>query len=735
MDWIKRSLRAFAPAVSQSRPRRRLEFESLEDRAVPTAAGAINGTVIFDNNGDQIRNGSDFNVPGATIVLTGTTDLGNAVNLTTTTTSNGTFNFLKLEPGIYQVSASVPSGPNAVAGLGNLGGTAAGNQVQTIVIQQGQTEANLLFSFVGGDTGGTLDSSLISLRLFLNTNIGDPATGTPNKLVTESVNSKANDFRTKFVDDATPGTGRVLADGLIGQSIPAGTASLAGEVKDAANAGVAGVQIQLSGVNKTGVPILLTTNTDATGEYSFANLTPADYFINLIPGAGFRATGATVGSLGGSATRADQIATSTLVDAATGTGYNFSLVAFSSDLDAGLANDVGDDVGNGSLGTSSDGTTSDPSIRGRLVNAASFTTVQARFTGGSFVSIKDSIAADGSFVLNAQTVRDIFGGGLPDGTYTFEIVATPASGAALSKSVNFTLKTTGPSFLHGYGNLTNAASAANTVMLLAGGFTDPNISNSTVTLKALKGTTPVDINLELFDKEAPRTVANFFNYFDRYALSGGVLFHRLHLESGLRVLQGGGFNFNEVTNTLNTAHITEDPQIVNEFSQDRPNSRGTIAMAKTSDPNSATSEFFFNLDDANATTLNINNGPGNTGGSGGFTVFGRLQSDADLAVVDDLSSVPIKNTGQFNELPLVDGNTVDVNNLERIKQVVTVNRDNELTYTVNSSNPAAVTATVGGFQGNQLTLDYLAAGTSTITVTATDKTGNTATQTFIVTVT
>ena len=48
---------------------------------------------------------------------------------------------------------------------------------------------------------------------------------------------------------------------------------------------------------------------------------------------------------------------------------------------------------------------------------------------------------------------------------------------------------------------------------------------------------------------------------------------------------------------------------------------------------------------------------------------------------------------------------------------------------------AVVTAAVAGFQGNQLTLDYLTAGTSTITVTATDSTGNTATTTFIVTVT
>ena len=118
---------------------------TLEDRTVPSAAGMISGNVFYDNNGDLFKSGTDYNVPGATIALTGTTNLGNSVTLSTTTTAAGTFQFLKLEPGTYQVSASIPTAPSAVAGLGNLGGSAVGNQVQTIILSQGQTDANLRF--------------------------------------------------------------------------------------------------------------------------------------------------------------------------------------------------------------------------------------------------------------------------------------------------------------------------------------------------------------------------------------------------------------------------------------------------------------------------------------------------------------------------------------------------------------------------------------------------------------
>lgn len=719
MDWIKRSLRAFRAPSSSIRPRARLAFDALEDRTVPTAGGAISGAVFFDPDGNSFNDGpsaGNYSMPGVTVTLSGTTKLGNAVDAVTITDAAGNFQFEKLEPGAYTVSANSPVFNSAVANLGSLGGAAVGSQVQTIILGIGQVENNLRF----GLPSLAPNPLRLSLREFLNDNIGRPERA----------------FGEAF---SNPGSGRVVIDGTNDpvddndNVVPiTGTASLAGTVRDANNAPLAGIEVTLSGVLRFGNPVIRTTTTDAAGNYSFTNLHDATYFINVVPSAEFRGAGSVVGSLGGSSVRADQLAPTYLDVGKSGTGYDFVLARFSGELDAGLANDVG----NGSLGTSADGLTSDPSIRGRLLNPSQNATLVARFTAGAttnFVSIKGHLAVDGSFVLNPQAIRDIFGGGLPDGTYTVQIQATSLSGAVLTKSVSFTLQSRGPEFLNSFKNISVAASAANTTLLLAGAFTDPDIANSVVTFKILKGTTPVEMSLELFDKDAPLTVANFFNYFDRYDDNGGVLFHRLFLESGLRVLQGGGFTFNDATDTINP-HITQDPAIRNEYSEDRRNERGTIAMAKTSDPDSATSEFFFNLDDVNATTLNVNN-PAPAGGSGGFTVFGRVASDADLAVLDDLASTTVVNALGQATLPVVGGGTPNETKMLRITEVVTVDRDNELTYSVSSSNPAVVTAAVAGFQGNQLTLDYLTAGSSTITVTATDSTGNTATTTFVVTVT
>src|SRR5947207_8234385 len=98
--------------------------------------------------------------------------------------------------------------------------------------------------------------------------------------------------------------------------------------------------------------------------------------------------------------------------------------------------------------------------------------------------------------------------------------------------------------------------------------------------------------VELFDTAAPRTVANFLNYSrtDRY---DATVIHRSAILGAPTfdpfVVQGGGYRESDLT------HIAQDAPVINEF---RPNTvqRGTIAMAKLgSNPNSATSEWFFNL--------------------------------------------------------------------------------------------------------------------------------------------
>ena len=118
---------------------------------------------------------------------------------------------------------------------------------------------------------------------------------------------------------------------------------------------------------------------------------------------------------------------------------------------------------------------------------------------------------------------------------------------------------------------------------------------------------PIDI--ELFDTVAPLTVANFLGYVRRGDYDR-TFFHRLINFPTPFVLQGGGFKYDDATgfSTLET-----EPPVQNEFQ--RSNLEGTIAMAKIGgDPNSATSQFFFNLVDNEH--LNTNNG--------GFTVFGHV---------------------------------------------------------------------------------------------------------------
>lgn len=136
-----------------------------------------------------------------------------------------------------------------------------------------------------------------------------------------------------------------------------------------------------------------------------------------------------------------------------------------------------------------------------------------------------------------------------------------------------------------------------------------------------------NIEVELYDQDKPVTVQNFKRLIQQGAYQD-TFFHRL--EPGF-VIQGGGF----ATSARSATNLFAPPwsflrgvpnfgTITNEFAVGRrfSNTNGTIAMAKTSDPNSATSQFFFNLGDNIASLDNTNN-------SGGFTVFGHVVRDSN----------------------------------------------------------------------------------------------------------
>lgn len=255
------------------------------------------------------------------------------------------------------------------------------------------------------------------------------------------------------------------------------------------------------------------------------------------------------------------------------------------------------------------------------------------------------------------------------------------------------------------------------------------------TFELVKFATPQgDFRVRLVESQKPVTVGNFMKYVkDRDATGAvirrydGTIIHRSDPLNGddaaaPDIVQGGGYKF------PGFAHLDTLDPIANEFTTNGTisNTRGTIAMAKTSDPNSATSEWFVNLRD-NSTALDS---PSN---SGGFTVFGRVL-DADLPVLDAIAALPRFNfQSPFSAIPLRNYTEADFNaqKVPTADNVVgtTVTELPDLTYAVASSDPSIAAAAVDA--GGNLVITYGATrGTAQITVTATDEGGQSVQQAF-----
>jgi uncharacterized protein (TIGR03437 family) len=192
-----------------------------------------------------------------------------------------------------------------------------------------------------------------------------------------------------------------------------------------------------------------------------------------------------------------------------------------------------------------------------------------------------------------------------------------------------------------------------------------------------------DIDVQLLPGSAPGTVENFLKYMRRGSYNNSV-FHRS--VPGF-IIQGGGFTVSGVTFT----EIPNDGPIRNEFRES--NLRGTIAMAKLgSDPNSATTQWFFNLAD-NSGNLNNQNG--------GFTVFGRVANAASLAVMDRIAAVPVPNPGPlgspFDAIPLQNYTSGAVQNANFII-VTNVAELESIPNPVISENGIVSAAAYGGYR-------------------------------------
>jgi len=146
------------------------------------------------------------------------------------------------------------------------------------------------------------------------------------------------------------------------------------------------------------------------------------------------------------------------------------------------------------------------------------------------------------------------------------------------------------------------------------------------------------IVIELNRAEAPATVENFLQYvadgfFDGKDGAGATIFHRVI--SGF-MIQGGGLTA-QMKQKANRAPIPI------ESSNGLKNARGTVAMARTSDPNSATSQFFINLTDNDFLDCKGSASPGYAG-------FGKVGEGMD--VVDAIAAVRTKSVGHYDDVPV-----------------------------------------------------------------------------------
>jgi cyclophilin family peptidyl-prolyl cis-trans isomerase len=140
-------------------------------------------------------------------------------------------------------------------------------------------------------------------------------------------------------------------------------------------------------------------------------------------------------------------------------------------------------------------------------------------------------------------------------------------------------------------------------------------------------------SIELFEEDAPQSVANFLRYVDD-GFFDGTIFHRI--VPGF-VIQGGGL-------TADFGQKKTQPPVKNEAANGVRNQRGTLSMARTDEIHSATSQFFVNLADNDF----LDHRPGNYG----YAVFGRVTDGMDT--IDRIAKVSTGRRKGYTDAPLED---------------------------------------------------------------------------------
>jgi cyclophilin family peptidyl-prolyl cis-trans isomerase len=742
---------------------------------------SISGLVFVDKNGNGTQQSDEPGLAGVTIRLTGTPSVGAAVDQTKTTTANGSFSFTGLAPGVYALTETQPSGnPDGKDTAGTADGNVTVNdKISNITIQADQAATGYLFAEGVASTTPAATSDLRP-QLTLSTGTAKPGTtvvitatiknrGTAAATATaatvglgglEFVSASSTDYnsttRAWTVGDLAGGasesieiTARVPAAGSYGPAvrITATTPNLAASATRVASAILtANAPVSTTGAQKfwflssgwfgaartTPTPTP-TVNPPTTPSVALAAAsdsgTVGDGSTNFasVTLTGTTTPGATVRIVGRTGT--------TTADASG--AYFFSNVPLTTGTNSFTVN-ASNPGGTKSTTATITRVDAPPTVPTLILAAASDTgtagdsstslatvTLTGTTTAGAAVTL---IETGATTTANASGAFTFTGVPLVVGANTFTARATNSAGTtngtakiitrvAASTNATPTLKTA-------LSPVTTSAGSSKTIDL-AGSFDDADITDTMVKFDTSAG----NVNIELFDKQAPKTVANFLNYVNSGKYTNSI-FHRSASTNGVPfVLQGGGFTFQPATSSIAT--IVTDPAVQNEPDVvNRSNLKGTLAMAKLGgDPNSATDQFFFNLGNNSANLDNQN---------GGFTVFGKVVSPADQAVIDALAALPTKNESTaaglsasqksaFGEIPMQNytGTNFPTDttkaNYAIINGVTITQQSEALTYSiVSNSAPTLATATI---TNNRLTVQGVASGQTTVTVRATDKAG------------
>ena len=158
----------------------------------------------------------------------------------------------------------------------------------------------------------------------------------------------------------------------------------------------------------------------------------------------------------------------------------------------------------------------------------------------------------------------------------------------------------------------------------------PDQPNPVVELQTSAGS----LHIELYADKAPKTVSNFLQYVDD-GFYDGTIFHRVIANF---MIQGGGF-------TEDMSEKDTRSPIMNEADNGLGNERGTIAMARTSDPHSASSQFFINAVETNQ----FLNHSAKTSQGWGYCVFGKMTGGFD--VLDKIRKVATRRFGGHQDVP------------------------------------------------------------------------------------